>query len=317
MRTEIKLQIAGIVIAIRSDFDLLKLSIQEKKELEYSRFENFSCPAGKRPRIIIDVQIVDRMPSIKAGDNPFIVYHFQDKAENWRISKRRGGYVFKSPLKAKEMHAFISGNFQRAKVYILPKTLKGKVWKIEDITDDFLHILLINYLAFHNLGFFAHAVGIRDTNGSGMLFCGKSGAGKSTTAKIWHKHSRAMILNDDRIIARKEKKGFSIHSAPWHGEFHANFSKKLKPAALKKIFFIYHGKKNKVIRIPMARAFSFLYSTIFPPFWDKKCLANTARLCQDLVREVKNCRLGFVNDKKVIAFVRGIGEYFADERTGI
>ncbi len=317
MRTEIKLQIAGIVIAIRSDFDLLKLSAQEKKERDYRRFENFSCPARKHPRIIINVQIVNQLPVIKAEDNPFIVYHFQDKAENWRISKRQGGYVFQSPLEDKKMYVFLSRNFQRAKVYILPKALKGKVWGIEDITDDFLHILLINYLAYNGLGFFAHGVGVRDTNGKGMLFCGKSGAGKSTTAEIWHKHSRAMILNDDRIIVLKEKKGFSIHSAPWHGEFHANFSKKLRPALLERLFFIYHSKNNKAVQISIARAFSFLYSTIFPPFWDKKCLTNTARLCQELLREVKSCRLGFVNDEKVIAFVRGIGEYSADERTGI
>lgn len=317
MFTEIKLQIAGIVIAIRSDFGLQKLTAQEKKEREYSRFKNFSCPARKRPRIIIDVQVVEQLPPIKAEGNPFIAFHFQDKAENWRISRRKGGHVFKSPLEDKEMYAFLSGNFQRAKVYILPKALKGKVWRIEDITDDFLHILLINYLAYNSLGFFAHGVGICDINGKGLLFCGKSGAGKSTTAKIWHKHSRAMILNDDRIIVRKEKKGFSIHSVPWHGEFHANFSKKLRPAALKEVFFICHSKNNKAVQISSARAFSFLYSTIFPPFWDKKCLTNTVRLCQELLREVKSCRLGFVNDEKIIVFVRGIGAYSADEKTGI
>jgi len=75
---------------------------------------------------------------------------------------------------------------------------------------------------------------------------------------------------------------------------------------LDKIFFIYHASKNTVREVSKKEAFNLLYPAIFPTFWDKKCLENIASFCQDLIKDIPCYSLGFVNDERVIRFVRKI-----------
>jgi hypothetical protein len=316
MQTKIKLKIGGVVILLRSSYPLIKIPAR-KNRLEYYRFRNFIYQGRELPNIVIDVRMVNRLPIVKGGRNTFITSHFQDKAENWRIIEKKGVLVFRCPVKGSESIALIKKQFSRVELYLLPKPENRMVWEIGDIADYFLHVLLINYLASRKLGFFAHAVGIRDSNGEGLLFCGKSGAGKSTTARIWFKHTQAGILNDDRVIVRKISGRFRLYSSPWHGEFYRNLEKRLRPALFKRLFFIYHGGKNTVARIDPSQAFRLLYPTIFPAFWNRRSLENTAGFCQELVQKVPCYQLGFVNDKKVIVFVRNIGRSIVNEKAAI
>ncbi len=304
MKTEIKLIIAGIVIEIKSKYQLRELSNKEKTARGYFRFDNFFYYGHEKADIIIEVAVDEGLPKINPGQNKFVTYHYEDGKENWRIEEKKTRYIFKSPVQDKESLAWLDKNFQRARLHLLSGKAKLRVWDLTDVTDDFLHILLINYLAMHNLGVFAHGVGIRDSNGRGRLFCGKSGAGKSTSAKIWHKHSRAMVLNDDRIIVRKKGSKFYIYSVPWHGAFNLNFKKRIKSAVLKEIFFLYHAPKNSAVQLGPIQAFSWFYSTIFPVFWDKQGLENTANFCGELVQKIPGYSLGFKNDRKIINFIR-------------
>ncbi|HME35280.1 MAG TPA: hypothetical protein VKF84_08580 [Candidatus Sulfotelmatobacter sp.] len=49
-----------------------------------------------------------------------------------------------------------------------------------------------------------HSCGIVRVNGTGNLFVGHSGAGKSTTARLWMEREDVEILSDDRIIVRRD-----------------------------------------------------------------------------------------------------------------
>ncbi|GAF88373.1 unnamed protein product, partial [marine sediment metagenome] len=151
-----------------------------------------------------------------------------------------------------------------------------------------------------------HAIGVKDLDGRGLLFAGKSGCGKSTTARLWHKRSKAMVLNDDRIIVRKVRGKFLIYGSPWHGEFSDYLTSRIESASLEKLFFIHHSLKNTVRRISQKKAFSVLYPALFPTFWDKECLENIVSFCQNLIKSVPCYSLGFVGDKKIIEFVRKI-----------
>ena len=48
-----------------------------------------------------------------------------------------------------------------------------------------------------------HAAGIRDAEGNGYIFLGHSGAGKSTTTRLWNELPGMTVLSDDRIILRQ------------------------------------------------------------------------------------------------------------------
>ncbi len=300
----INLKIADTIIQMHSHFPLEQLSEEEQKLQVAERFNNFFYQGRQRSDILIKVEIVDELPKIGNTETLFITTHFQDGSENWRLLKKGNTYIYKSPLQDKKQLMLVNKTFNRVTAYLLPKKDKGRVWNSSDIIYDFLQVLLINYFAQRNEGIFTHSIGVKDLDGKGLLFNGKSGAGKSTTARIWHKHSKAMVLNDDRIIVRKNNGKFFIYGSPWHGEFSDYLASRIESAPLEKIFFIYHAPKNKVTQIPEKEAFNLLYPALFPTFWDKECLENIVSFCQDLIKNVSCYSLGFVNDKRVIEFVR-------------
>mgnify|MGYP001566702602 CR=1 FL=1 len=306
MKTIVKLKIADIIIEAKSKFGLQALTEEEERQRVAERFNNFFYNGNGKPDIRIKVEIVNKLPAISQTKHIFTTYHFQDGSENWRLLKKGSAYIYKSPLKEKKQVMLVNGSFDKVTAYLLPKKQKGKVWQINDIIYDFLQVLLINYFALHKKGIFVHSIGVKDLDGLGLLFAGKSGAGKSTTARIWHKHSKAMVLNDDRIIVRKLNGRFFIYGSPWHGEFSDYLESRIESAPLKKLFFIHHAPKNSVRVISQKWAFNLLYPAFFPPFWDKGCLENTASFCQDLLKNVTCYNLGFVNNKRVIGFVRKI-----------
>lgn len=341
---KINLKIAGTIIQLQSRFPQEQLTEEKQKGQAAERFDSFFYKGNQKPDILIDIEVVDKLPNISNTKPVFITYHFQDKKENWRLLKQGNSYIYKCPLDDKRQVVLVNKDFDKAHAYLLPKKNKSqchceeprryigaarqsqnrdcfaiarndkkgisrqfhksKVWNITDIIYDFLQVLLINYFAYRNQGIFTHSVGIKDLDGSGLLFAGKSGAGKSTTARLWHKHSKAMVLNDDRIIIRKINNKFVMYGSPWHGEFSDYLASRVDSAALKKILFIRHFSKNIATAIPPKQAFSRLYPALFPAFWDKNCLGNIAAFCDDLIKNVPCYNLGFVNNKEVIDFVR-------------
>lgn len=166
----------------------------------------------------------------------FITYQPDIGSEDGLLLKKGNYYIYKCPLETRPQLMLINETFDKVKAYLLPKKDKGWVWSITDIIYDFLQVLLINYFALNKNGIFIHGIGLRDMNGKGLLFAGKSGAGKSTTARLWHKHSKVMVLNDDRIIVRKLKNSFFIYGSPWHGDFNDYLLSRIESAPLDKLF---------------------------------------------------------------------------------
>lgn len=303
-KVTVKLNIADIIIEMRSTFPLEQFNKEEIKSMRSERYDNFTYKGKKRPDIKIEVNIVDKLPVIKNTKPVFITYHPDDGKENWRLLKKRNYYIYKSPLEDKKQLMIVNSSFNRVRAYLLPKHKKGCVWNSADIIYDFLQVLLINYMALNKSGMIVHSVGIKDTNGDGLIFAGESGAGKSTIARIWHKHSKAMVLNDDRIIVRNIKGKFLMYGSPWHGEFSDYLVSKIDSALLKNIFFIHHLPKHNLSNLSEKEGFSKLYSSIFPTFWDKRCLENLVIFSLGLIKNIAYYNLGFVNNNGMIKFVR-------------
>lgn len=306
MSIKVKLKIADIIIEMQSRSALEPFTEDEEKRRVSERFNNFFYKGKQAPDILIKIKIVDRLPKVIEAKPIFITHHPDDMSENWRLLEKDNTYIYKSPLRDKKQVMLVNKRFDRIAAYLLPKKQKGRVWRIDDIIYDFLHVLLINYLALHKKGIFVHSIGVKDLEGKGLLFAGKSGCGKTTTAKLWDKHSKAMVLNDDRIIVRKLNGRFFIYGAPWHGEFSDYLYSKIESAPLEKIFFIRHAPNNTVRRISQKEAFNRLYPALFPTFWNKEHLENIVSFCQDLIKDVTCYSLGFLNNKKVIGFVRKV-----------
>jgi hypothetical protein len=279
---------------------------EEQGGVHPERFKNFLYESNSKPDIIVDIKIVPELPQFVGGEGIFVTYHPDNHSESWRLLKKKSYYIYKSVIKNKQQLVLVNKRFNKATVYLLPSKKEDNAWTIGDILYDFLQVLLINYFSLEKSAVFVHSIGVKDLNGKGLLFAGKSGAGKSTTARLWHKHSGAMVLNDDRIIVRKLEGKFFIYGSPWHGEFGDYLDSRIESAPLEKLFFIHHAPKNILTRLCAKEAFQQLYPVLFPVFWDKRSLENNISFCQELVDNVKCFKFGFKDNKDIIDFVRGI-----------
>jgi hypothetical protein len=161
-----------------------------------------------------------------------------------------------------------------------------------------LELLMINYLA-QGRGVILHGCGI-DKDGQGILFIGESGAGKSTMANLWNSDGGIEILSDDRIIVRKRGNDFWMYGTPWHGE-----SQFVSPrgVALKKMFFLRHGAKNKIHPLNGAASVHQLLQCSFPPFWDAKGMEFALELFSELSAAVPCYQLDFKPDRSVLDYI--------------
>ncbi|MBI5099225.1 MAG: hypothetical protein HZB30_08285 [Nitrospirae bacterium] len=165
----------------------------------------------------------------------------------------------------------------------------------------FLELLTINLLAESN-GVLLHASCI-DDNGSGYLFLGHSGAGKSTIANIWNEEKGIRILSDDRVIVSLSEEGLIAHGTPWHGT--ANYAINAS-VPVRKVFFISHSVINSAIKINGIKATSELVRNAFLTFWDKQRMEYSTETLMQISQKAGMFSLGFYPDKKILDFVRNV-----------
>lgn len=296
---QIKLKIADIIIELKSQFKMEPLT--GKYDWRYT---NFIYKGYKQSDIILDIEIKANPPLLRSSKRIFTTIHPLDHKTNWSLFQKGDEFAIKQHISQKRQYAILNKDFSKGIVY-LSADKKIIAWKLDDIIYDILQIILINYLS-QEKGIFVHSIGLKDIDKKGLLFAGPTQSGKSTTAKLWYRHSRAQILNDDRIVIRKLKNRLYIYGTPWHGDFSDYLKSSADRAKLKSIFFIYHNSRNKIDYLNPKEAFKLLYPNIFPVFWNKESLEKQINLCHNLINLIPSYRLGFKNDKSVISAVRSI-----------
>jgi hypothetical protein len=107
-----------------------------------------------------------------------------------------------------------------------------------------------------------HGCGVIAPDGRGLLLAGHSGAGKSTSSRLWSRHEGARVLSDDRIILRRERGLIWMYGTPWHGD--AGIAEADR-APLDGIFVLAHGDRNKVRPLSRTSASAELFARSFVP----------------------------------------------------
>jgi hypothetical protein len=150
-----------------------------------------------------------------------------------------------------------------------------------------------------------HSCGIVNPNGVGNLFVGHSGAGKSTTTRLWTGCEDVEILSDDRIIVRRGSAQGSRHmqmyGTPWHGE--AAYASP-GSAPLARIFVLEHGHGNVLTRLSPSQAVAELFARSFVPFHRHEYVDSALRVLQDLVSEVPCYRYAFEPNEAAVERIR-------------
>jgi hypothetical protein len=217
----------------------------------------------------------------------------------WSLFAEAGGYRFyfstpflgATPYKA----AWFDSEFKRGELVLFRPyfDLRKPIYPLEYPLDE---LLMIHRLACGE-GVETHAVGIVDDRGRGHLFLGHSGAGKSTTARLWRSESNAHILSDDRIILRLRDTRIWMYGTPWHGD--AGIA---SPAAapLSRIYLLEHSSKTELVSLSPGRAAAELFTRSFVPHHSQEGLQFTLRFLDKVTREIPCSVFRFLPDKSAV-----------------
>ncbi len=147
-----------------------------------------------------------------------------------------------------------------------------------------------------------HSCGIRD-RGDVLLFAGHSGAGKSTTARLWSRREpRSVILSDDRVLLDpRGPAAVRAFGTPWHGM--ARFGVPVE-APLKAVFFLEQAKASAAVRIHPAEAAARLFTRTFPPIWNRDATDRVMAACARVAERVPAFILRFRRDGTAIVAAR-------------
>jgi len=140
-----------------------------------------------------------------------------------------------------------------------------------------------------------------DVGGRSVLFCGVSGAGKTTTARLWRKHRPdALVLSDDRMAVRCRRGRFWAWGTPWHGT--GGFAS-AKGRPLGAVFFLAHAPRTAIRQVDIPAAAARLFARTFPPLWDRRAIYASLGACGRLAEEVPCYLLEFRPDRSAVVAV--------------
>jgi hypothetical protein len=217
----------------------------------------------------------------------------------WSLFEESGGYRFyfsapslgPSPYKA----AWFDPKFRRGHLVLFRSYFDAEqpIYPLEYPLDE---LLMIHHLACGE-GVETHAVGIVDETGRGHLFLGHSGAGKSTTARLWQSVPHAQILSDDRIILRVRDGRIWMYGTPWHGD--AGIASP-NGAPLSRIYLLEHASRAELIPVSPGRAAAELFSRSFVPHHSSQGVEFTLHFLGRVTREIPCSIFRFVPDKSAV-----------------
>jgi hypothetical protein len=213
----------------------------------------------------------------------------------WRLEEVGENHLltFRSPLFGR--NPYLSVEFDRDYLSGRGETLDGgpilSAGELHPFVYPFDEVIFLARLA-RSRGVLVHACGL-SLQGRGVLFLGTSGAGKSTTARLWKERGGVTVLSDDRIAIRPDEDGYRIYGTPWHGEAGLEAP---TSARLEAVFILEQAPRTRIQEIPRATAVAQMMVRAFPAMWDQQGLEFAVRFLADLAERLPVRRLQFLPD---------------------
>ena len=160
---------------------------------------------------------------------------------------------------------------------------------------------LLNHVAHNELGACFHSCGVVDNDAGGYLFIGHSGAGKSTTARLWDAQPRVRVLSDERILVRRLNGEHHLYGTPWFSR--ANLSQP-GHAPLKAVFSLRHGPQNEIRLLSHAASVAEMFSCSHPTHHNLLGIDRSLVFLEALAKRVPHYVLSFTPEVSVVDFVR-------------
>jgi hypothetical protein len=287
-RRSLRLRVGGLVLAVEADRPTRALD----------------PPASVRPFLAsrggdIRLRYTEEPPPLPGRAETLF-----DSGGVWRVERVRDGllYSFRVANRRPPLYKVVSidEGLREGRLHFDPSP-----WGPHYALDYPLDELLLQHRLAREGGVEVHGCGVV-WRGRALLFCGRSGAGKSTTARLWKRHARgARLLSDDRVVLRPGRRGVTAHGTPWHGD--GGFASPAK-APLGALFFLRRGRATRLKALSPAEAAARLFARSFPPPWDVEGVEGALDACADAAAAVPAFDLAFRPDRSAVDAVRSLAE---------
>jgi hypothetical protein len=281
-------RIAGITFALEAEGSL-RLALDRELDPFHAaenRVEQYSCDVQLRVSWADSLKTPTSAPLFHSGG----LWSLYAEASGYRFS-------FLSPLLGATPYkeAWCDPEFRAVRVVLSRRYFdtSSPVYPLEYPLDE---LLMIHRLS-RGEGAEVHAVGITDETGRGHLFLGHSGAGKSTTARLWINRPGVKILSDDRIILRASEGRIFMHGTPWHGD--AGIASP-DSAPLSAIYLLDHGKSNERLPLSPGCAGAELFARAFVTHHSEEGIHCTLEFLDRVARQIPCFIFRFVPDESAV-----------------
>jgi hypothetical protein len=265
----------------------------------------------------IEGTICDLSISIDWARNlfPIVDHQLFDSGTTWRLYERDGGFGFDfsasifgaRPYKRLLVDKF----FRRATLQMNGNCFAGFPLPVFPLAYPLDELLIMHRLT-QERAIELHGVGIVGPDGASNLFVGHSGAGKSTTARLWTSLHNVAILSDDRIIVREhpvrehllhegnrreDATQIYMYGTPWHGEAHFALPQR---APLQRIFVLEHGHGNVFTRLTRSQMVAELFARAFVPFHRHEYVDSALSFLERVADSVPCYHYSFEPDERAV-----------------
>lgn len=131
-----------------------------------------------------------------------------DSGSVWRLYEEHAGFQFDFTAPALGTQPYkrllVNGQFSQARLQMSTECFAGTGYAVAPLEYPLDELLIMHRLT-QEKAIELHSCGIVRPDGTGNLFVGHSGAGKSTTTRLWTEREDVDVLSDDRIIVRRDE----------------------------------------------------------------------------------------------------------------
>jgi hypothetical protein len=142
-------------------------------------------------------------------------------------------------------------------------------------------LLLVTMLASRQ-GCLIHAAGVEQA-GRLWLLAGRSGAGKSTAARLLMGRAGITLLSDDRLVVRREGGEVRAYGTPWPGDARVAVN---RSATLAGILFLDQSQENVIVPLQPGDALARLLPVVSVPWYEPDLHPLVLDFCGGLVESV-------------------------------
>ncbi len=253
-----------------------------------------NCDVNITVSLVDKLPIFSRKPVFDSGGLWSLFEETRGLRNGYRINFVRP-FTGETPYKSAWFdHTFESGEILLSRLFFAEDR---PTYPLEYPLDE---VLMIHRLACGQ-GLEVHGVGIADEGGRGHLFLGHSGAGKSTTARLWTQHPGMRVLSDDRIILRRQEGQIRMFGTPWHGD--AGISSPTS-ATVTNIYFLEQFQRNEIVALPCGQAAAGIFARSFVPRHSTEALDFSLSFIDQITREIPCKIFRFVPQQTAVETIR-------------